>query len=102
MTVETEMYSPGWKTCSRCKLTAPDMVGTPPRCAMRARCDAVLKGASLGSPLELRGPLVRVELDPAEQAQVVAAVEAWRARQAPPEPTNGVHVHVFTAPAEVA
>lgn len=44
----TTEYGPGWKRCGRCGLTAPDMVGTPPRCALRSRCDASIAGKGFG------------------------------------------------------
>lgn len=50
MTIENSLYGPGWKKCTRCGLTAPDMIGDPPRCSSQTRCDHVKKGESLGGP----------------------------------------------------
>ncbi len=44
----------GWKTCTRCKLTAPDVKGEPPVCPDEVRCRAVGARVSLGGPY--RGP----------------------------------------------
>lgn len=81
-TVENDDYATGWKKCTVCGLIGPDMVGTPLRCALRQRCDAVKTGKPLSQVANLvpRGPMVRFELDAAELELVDAAVQRWRER----------------------
>lgn len=79
MTSENAMYGTGWKTCARCRLTAPDVKshGAIDLCAESSTCGKVALGLSFGGkPFLQLGAHIRYELDDEDLAAIAKAVQA--------------------------
>ncbi len=84
-TIENKDYSEaaGLQRCSVCGLWEKDLVGTPLRCPLAARCTAVKTGKSLGGlPIWPTNKVNFYELDAAERGSVRDAVFAWQTARA--------------------
>ncbi len=80
-TVEQKMYGTNWKTCSHCKLTGPDMVGDPPRCAVATTCEATKTRRGYGRQLIDLDLVNRFELDADDKNAIAKAVEKFTAER---------------------